>query len=330
MQEALLFAINAVTSIVAMMAIGYFLKKVGLMSPELARSANKLVFYLFLPAMLFLNIYKIDSITSIDMTYAIYAVAVVLLIFAVFFFAVKRFTPENSKRGALLQASFRSNYALIGIPLAESLFGAPGVAVASMLSAVTIPCFNALAVISLTVFRESGDKKHLFRKTLVGIAKNPLIHSVLLGVVALLLRSLFASNSWSFRLTDLPPIYTIISNLAAVATPLALISLGAQFEFSVVSSLKREIIFGTISRVVVVPLLGLGIPLLFFRDAFSGAHYAAFVALFATPTAVSSVPMAQEMGADTELAGQLVVWSTLVSILTIFSASFVLKQLGIF
>ena len=96
------------------------------------------------------------------------------------------------------------------------------------------------------------------------------------------------------------------------------------------AELKKEIIFGTVLRTVIVPLIGLGIAFLFFRNIFSGAHFAAFVAAFATPVAVSSVPMAQEMGSDSQLAGQLVVWSTLVSAFTVFLASFILKSAGIF
>ena len=106
--------------------------------------------------------------------------------------------------------------------------------------------------------------------------------------------------------------------------------LGVQFEFSAVKELKREILFGTLIRTVLVPLLGLGIAFLFLRSRFDGAQFAALVALFATPVAVSSVPMAQEMGADHTLAGQLVVWTTLISAVTVFIASFLLRLVGIF
>ena len=122
----------------------------------------------------------------------------------------------------------------------------------------------------------------------------------------------------------------MLNYLYGLATPLALIILGVQFEFSAISELKKEIVFGTIIRTVIVPVLGLGIALLFFRERFTGAHFAAFVALFATPLAVSTVPMTQEMKGDTALAGQLVVWTTLLSGITIFITAFTLKYIGIF
>ena len=84
------------------------------------------------------------------------------------------------------------------------------------------------------------------------------------------------------------------------------------------ASLKREIIFGVVSRTVIAPALTIGLAYFAFGEIFTPAHFACFVALFATPVAVPSVPMVQEMGGDLTLAGQLVVWSTLASALTMF------------
>ena len=97
-----------------------------------------------------------------------------------------------------------------------------------------------------------------------------------------------------------------------------------------VSHLKREIIYGTLVRIAIVPALGLGLAYLFFRDSFTGAHFASLVALFATPVAVSSVPMAQEMKSDAVLAGQLVVFTTVFSAFSVAIVSFLLKWAGIF
>ena len=327
--DSLLFAINAVAPIILMVAIGYILKRLGFMTKDFAKAANKLVFRLFLPAMLFLNVYKIQDLSQMQFNYVFYVVAAVLVIFALAIPAVMAITKRADRRGALLQVTFRSNYALIGIPLAQSLFGDEGVLVATMLSAVTIPVFNMLAVISLSLFREGGEKPSV-KKILLGIAKNPLIISVLTGVVVVAIRALFDTWGLSFRLSDIKPVFSCLSYLSNMATPLALLVLGAQFEFSAVSSLRREIIAGTAMRVFIVPLLGLGIAFLFFRNQFGGAHFASFIAVFATPVAVSSVPMAQEMDADATLAGQLVVWTTLVSAFTVFIASFLLKVAGVF
>lgn len=327
--ESLLFALEAVSPIIIMVAIGYLIKRMGLLTTDMAKIINKLVFRIFLPAMLFLNVYKIESLSSIQLDYILYAVIAIISIFALAIPGVILITPRGDRRGALLQACFRSNYALIGIPLAASLFGQEGVSVATLLSAASIPLFNILAVISLSVFGK-GDSEPRVKKILLGIVKNPLIQSIFLGLIILCIRMMFIEHEISFRMTDIRPLYTVLGYLSNLATPLALLMLGVQFEFSAVSSLKKEILFGTLMRTVIVPLLGLGAAFLFFRDSFDGAKFAALVALFATPVAVSSVPMAQEMGADHTLAGQLVVWTTLTSAITVFIASFLLKLAGIF
>lgn len=327
--DSLLFALNAVAPIIIMVAIGYILKKIGFMKPDFAKAANKLVFRIFLPAMLFLNVYKIEQIGDIDVGYIIYAAAVVLVIFALSIPLVMIVTKQNERRGPLLQATFRSNYALIGIPLAISLYGEEGSVIASLLSAAIIPLFNILAVISLSIFRKDGEKPSV-KKILLDIARNPLVLSVFTGIAVLVLRSFFEKEGVGFRLTDIGPLYQALGYLSDLATPLALLVLGAQFEFSAVGALRKEIIFGTLMRNVIVPIIGVGTAYLFFADRFNAAHFAVFVAMFATPIAVSSVPMAQEMDGDAVLAGQLVVWTTVISAFSVFIVSFLLKWAGVF
>ena len=324
--EDIIFAINATAPIVLMVVVGYFLKKIGLIDATLAKAANRLVFKVFLPCMLFLNVYKIESFEDIDFTFVWYALGATLVLFLGAIASVRLITPENAKRGALLQSVFRANYALVGIPLATSLFGERGSIMATVLSAFIVPLFNTLAVIGLSIY--SPGKKPEFKRVVVDIAKNPLIQAIALGFVALGIRALFVELGVDFRLTDIQPIYKTLSNLSSVATPLALVALGAQFELSAIPELKKHIIFGVVTRNLVVPLLGIGAA--YFIGEFEGAHFATFVAVFCTPVAVSSVPMAQEMEADTALAGQLVVWTTVFSAISIFLASYVLKVLGIF
>ena len=321
-----LFAVNATSPIVIMVLVGYFLKRIGMLDLGVAKVLNKLVFRVFLPAMLFLNMYKIESLADVDFGFVWYTIIATVILFLIAVGVVILFTKENAKRGALLQSVFRANYALVGIPLATSLFGAEGAIAATVLSAFIIPVFNSLAVIGLCIF--SPDKKPSVKKILLGIAKNPLIQSIAVGFVALGIRAVFVRCGVAFRLTDIEPVYKTLNNLSSVATPLALLVLGAQFEMSAIPQLKKYIAFGVIARNLVVPAVGIAVA--YFIGAFTGAHFATFVAVFCTPVAVSSVPMAQEMDADVSLAGQLVIWSTVFSAFSIFIASYILKVLGIF
>ncbi|MBQ8358262.1 MAG: AEC family transporter [Clostridia bacterium] len=328
--DSLLFALGAVAPIILMVVFGYFLKRIGWIQGDFAKDANKLVFRVFMPVMLFLNIYRIEDLSGMDFGYIGFVVVALLAVFLLSIPATVIAARRKNRRGVLMQAAFRSGYSLIGIPLAESLYGTEGAIAATLLSAAVIPLFNILAVISLSAFGNDGEEKPGFKKIALDIIKNPLILGILAGVAALGIRALLVRAGISFRLSDLTPLMTALQYISNLAIPLALLVLGAQFELSAVSSLRREIIFGTVVRTVVVPLLAIGAAYLFFRDRFGPAHFATLVAVFATPVAVPSVPMVQEMGGDVTLAGQLVIWSTLVSALTVFLTTFLLRLGGAF
>ncbi len=328
MLNDLIFAFNATTPIILTVLIGYFLKRIGMMNADFSKAANKLVFRVFLPVMLFMNVYGIEDISGYDFGFAVYAALATIILFLIGIPSVMLVSDKNERRGALMQGIFRSNYALIGIPLATSLFAEEGAAVATLLSAIMVPIFNMLAVVALSIFGTKG--KGSIKKVLLGIIKNPLIIGIFAGLLALGIRAIFVHFGISFRINSVPAVWKTLEYLKNLATPLALLVLGAQFEFSAIPHLRREIITGVIIRSILVPLLGLGIAYIAFGTRFGGAEFAALVAVFCTPVAVSSVPMAQEMGADTSLAGQLVVFTTILSALTIFVSSFVLKAVGVF
>lgn len=330
MLDSLIFSLNAVVPIFAMVIIGFVLKKIGFIDVAFAKKANKIVFRLFLPVLLFSNVYKINNLSEIKLGYVAYAAIAVVLIMLISLPIVMGFTKEKERRGVLLQATFRSNYALVGIPLAGALFGAEGEIVASLLSVVSVPLLNIVAVFVLTIFNKDNAKRPSLLDILKGIVKNPLIQAIFTGLLVLLVRAVFERIGVEFRLSDITPLMKLINYLSNLATPLALVALGAQFEFSQVKGMRRELIFGVLAKTAVVPLITLTLAYILFKDVFFGAEFAALVALFATPISVSSVPMSQEMGADSELAGQLVVWTTAFSSVTIFVTAFIFRLLGVF
>lgn len=327
--ESFVFAVNAVLPIVAMAALGYLLKRKGIVGKDFAKTGNRLVFKIFLPVMLFTNVYKIENIKSVNLSHVFYAAAVTVLVFAVALVSSGFVTKEGTKRGPIIQGIFRANYTLIGIPLAGSLFGAEGTASAAVLSAFVIPLFNVLAVADLVIFgKENG--KISFSEIALGIIKNPLIQGVAAGFGVLFIREIFVSAEIGFRLFDIGAVSKTAEYISAMATPFSLIVLGADFEFSAVASRRKELVFTVAMRCFAVPLFGIGAAFLLFGNSLSGAQFAAIAALFSAPVAVSSVPMAQEMGGDVTLAGQIVVWTTVFSAGTIFVSSFLLKAAGIF
>lgn len=330
-------AVNAVFPIILLILLGYILRRKEFLSENFTKVGNNLVFKVCLPAMLFVNVYNIDSLHSIRWDIVGYCMGVIILIFGlgVWLCVVSTSVPE--RRGVILQCVFRSNFAIIGLPLAGTLGGEEAAAVAAIISAFTIPVFNILAVISMSVFLEnSGSKKADVKKILGNILKNPLIQGVLAGVVCLAVRTIQVQlfGSAVFTIKDRATfLYTVMNNLKSAASPLALIVLGSQFEFSAVKGLLKEILVGVFARIVLVPVIGIGLAILLSRFTpwfrFGINEYPALVALFGSPVAVSSAVMARSMNNDEQLATQLVVWTSIGSMVTIFLTVCVLMMLGL-
>lgn len=336
--DTLLFALNAILPIILLILFGYLLKQKNFLDEDWFKKGNKLIFRVCLPCMLFVNVYNIESFTDINWSVVIYSE---LAIFATFFIGlimVRLTVPDRKQKGVILQCVFRSNFAIIGLPLAESLGGAEGRGIAAILSAFSIPTFNILAVIALTMFLdgEDGHKANL-KEVLVKIAKNPLIIGVVCGLIALGIRSFIPVNTDGklvFSLSgSLKFFYDAVNNLARISSPLALVILGGLFDFAAVKGMLKEILIGTVSRVVAVPLAVIGLAVILSKYtgliSFDATVYPALVALFGSPVAVSSAIMAQEMDNDGVLAGQLVVWTSIASIFTTFLAIFLLRTIGL-
>jgi predicted permease len=338
MISVFLYAFNSIMPMFVLMILGYFLKRIGLFNDGFLKTANSFVFRVCLPVLLFYNIYNIDSLSDINWNVVWYSLAISVLLFILGYVLARFFVKDPAQKGVLLQCTYRSNFAIVGISLTQLIGGTQGVATAAVISAFTIPAYNILAVLSLTIFIKHGaNDKIIIRETLKKIVTNPLIIGVFVGIVFLLLRQIVPVNTEGklcVSLKDTTPfLYVAIKNVASMASPLALVVLGGQFCFSAVRGMLPQIIAGTSLRLVVAPVIGLGIAIFCTERlglfGFGPTEYSAFVSLFATPVAVSSAIMAGEMDNDEQYAGQLVVWTSLLSMGTIFLAVVVLRTFGL-
>ena len=358
MWDIFLTSVNAIVPIILLIVLGYLLKRINFLNTNFVKTGNKFVFRVCLPCMLFINIYdKMDSFADIRWDIVLYAVIVICLIFGLGLVTAILTTKRADRRGVILQCSFRSNFAIIGLALVERLGGDVGIA--SVISAFSIPVFNILAVIALSVFvkepspevAESIDgvaveappvsKAKKFGKSakdiLLNIIKNPLIIGVAVGLLFVGIREIeraCCGGEVPFALNNqLKFLYTAVKDIKSVATPLALVILGGQFEYSAVKGMTKEIIVGTVWRIVLAPLIGIGLAVLFSKltpvlnDL--DAVYPTLIALFGTPVAVSSAIMAGAMKNDEQLATQYVVWTSLGSIITIFATVLILMGCGL-
>lgn len=329
-------AFNAVAPIILIVLLGYFLRQKQFLSDNFLSIGNKLVFRLLLPAMLFINVYNIPTFSSIRWDIVIYCIVITFLLFGMGLVAALVGTPVPQRRGVILQCCFRSNFALIGIPLAAAMGNDESLALVSVLSAFTIPVFNTLAVVALTMFLPQTEKKSSgIGRVLSSIVRNPLIIGVVLGLVALLVRELQRKlcGEVVFSISeDLPFFHSFLNSLKGAATPLGLLVMGGQFDFTATKSMRKEILIGSLTRLLFAPLLGVGLGILL--SEFTGllhlgqSDYPALVALCGTPTAISSAIMAGEMDNDQQLAVQLVVWTSIGSVFTVFGMICALMAMG--
>lgn len=331
--DALLFALNAILPILILFVFGYFLKHIKFFDRTFFNTLNKYIFRIGLPALLFYKIYQIEDLGQINWELIAFALSGILIVFALALISVLLFVKDDKKKGVILQAAFRSNFALIGLPLADALGGPETGRFIAVLFAFAIPLTNTLGVISLTMFQKDELGKVNIGFMIKNIVTNPLIIAVVTGIVVLAIRGFIpvVDGEIVFSLErDIPILFKPIMWIANTATPLALIALGGQFEMSVVRSLAKDIIHGVLWRIVIVPGLVLTTAY-FLKDRFTGIAdaFPALIALFSAPVAVSSVIMAHEMGSDDQLAGQLVVWTSVGSVFTIFIIVVVFRSLGV-
>lgn len=308
----LVLSFNVVLPLFLCIALGYGLKRISMYDGPALNTMNRLCFKVFLPIHLFNSIYTTDLSSAFNGKLIGVAVAGVLLWFLLLMAVIPRLEGENSRRGVLVQAMFRSNFVLFGLPVATSLCGENRVGVTSLLIAVVVPLFNILAVICLETFR--GGKPS-FRKMGIGIITNPLIIASLLGIV------------FYFLHISLPyAVSKTVTDLARIATPLSLVVLGGSFTFRKLRGYMKQLWLGVAGKLLIAPLLmiPLGVAL-GFRDV----ELISLMIMSGSPTAVSSFTMAQQMDGDGELAAQLVVFTTGLSVISIFLWIFILKQLAL-
>ncbi|MEG0639709.1 MAG: AEC family transporter [Clostridia bacterium] len=301
--EDLLFSLQTVFPLLMMMAVGFAARRAGWLNPVAIRQLNACVFRIFLPLLLCFNIMDTTRGTPVDGFVLLYALLGTLACFGVLFLLVPKLCRVQNVRGVMIQGIARSNYAIFGIPLVMAMYPEADLSIAALMVVVVVPVFNVLSTIALMVY---GGQQTSVPKLLKGILLNPLILGTAAGFLL-----------WQLQCPIPLLIATPLRKLASIATPLALFLLGASLDFGKARSNLRLIIL--------VPLVFLtGAVALNIRDV----SLATLIAVFASPTSVSSFPMAQQMGGNDELAGGQVVFSTVFSILTVFLWVLVLKSFG--
>lgn len=305
--------LNAVIPIFLTMALGYLARSLGAIKREDVPKLNKLAFRYFMPLMLFSSIYSSDISTAVQPKLLIFAAVCVLCAYFLSLGFVLLTEKDDAKRGVKIQGLYRSNFVIIGIPLAEQLVQGADIAPVVLMIAVVVPMFNVLAVITLEIF--NGSRPSL-KTLLIEIAKNPLIQGTVAGLAFLLLKIRLPVG-----------IETAVQQIGAATNPLLLFLLGAFFEFKDLGRYVKDLVQVCVGRLVIIPGIFLTAAMLF---GINGVEFAGMIAIFGSATAIASFTMAQQMGGDATLAGDIVVCTSALCCFTMFGWAFLFKSLGVF
>ena len=308
----LIVSFNVVAPLLMLMLLGAFLLRIHIFDSEIVKKMNAAIFKVFLPALIFNNLYT-SSINDVkDIRTGIYAAIVLALSYLVSMVFVSFAEKDSRKRGVMAQGICRSNFVIFGVPLCRAICGDTILGKISVAVAIVVPVINIFAVFALEFFR--GGKPSP-KKMLKGIITNQLIISSVLGLIVLLT---------GIKLPEI--IEKTVSDTAKIATPLALILLGASVNFGTVKGNLRQLIYTITGKLIIVPLIGISIAV--FMGMRTG-DLALLIAALASHTAVSSYPMALQMDGDGDLAAQIVAFGTTICMFTVFLWVFVLMQLGL-
>ncbi|MCL2415684.1 MAG: AEC family transporter [Defluviitaleaceae bacterium] len=314
MLDNLIFSLNIVIPIFLVIVLGYFLKKRGILGEGFLKGGNKVVFMFGIPANLFISLYTAEISDIFDIGFVIFAVVFTLLSFAAIWIYGLLFIKNKDLTSAFVQGAFRSNLAVLGLPLWIYILGEQAAARGALILVFVIPIYNILTILVLTAHSKTG-KKMTLRGTLLSIVKNPPIIGITLGII------------FSFLPISLPTMaYTTIRYLATLATPLALICLGVAIVYKGIDDRFKVALLSSLIKIVALPLIA---TVTAYLVGFRGDNLTILMIMAGVPSAVAGYTMVEQLGGDGRTASSVVVFSTLLSAISLTIFIYAFRSLGI-
>lgn len=305
-----MFALNATVPVFMVILIGYFLKKVHILNDNFIAPCNSFNFKITLPLLLFEQISTTDIIHSFKLEFILYCAIVTSICFWGLWFLTRIFVKEKEARGAFVQASFRGSAAVLGIAFIMNLYGDAGMAPMMIVGAV--PLYNIYSVIVLS-FESNDVSTYSFKTTFMNILKNPIIIGIVAGIIVSLLQ------------IDFPEIIDkTIHNFAVIASPLALVTIGAAFQGKEAIAKIKLTTIASLIKLVILPAIFL--PIAYYLG-FRNSEMIAILIMLGSPTTASCYIMAQQMKNDEVLTSSIVVMTTLLSSISLTFWIFLLHSI---
>lgn len=302
--DSFIYSLNATIPIFLIMIIGNLLNRIGLIDRHFANVGDRFVFKVCLPCMLYLNLADTNIRENFDFLYVGYCFLVTLISIIAIWTAAKLFLKDKSLTGAIVQGSYRSSAAILGIAFIQNIYGT--VQMAPLMIIGSVPLYNVFSVIILTLEGNSAQNKDIsirIKKALIGILKNPIIISIMLGLIA------------SYLQFELPSVFhKTVQNLGTMTSPLALISIGASFEGRKAIARLKPTVIASFLKLIGLAAIFLPLAVWFgFRDQ----KLLAIIIMLASPCTPTAYIMAKNMDNDAALASSIVVMTTLFSSVTL-------------
>lgn len=292
--------------------IGVLLRRFRIVSVDACRVMSRVVFYIAVPALVFVNILESDFSTVFTDPFTLYLGVAIIVLFLLCMLFVPRFCRDHRRCGPIVQGIFRSNDGIFGLAVALPLLGSDHMALMIAGITMTIPVFNALAVFEMEYFRGGRANARTIVKRVI---TNPVIIACLLGFLCGMLS------------VPLPKFLTdSLSKLGGICAPMGFLALGGTLTFASFKKNRRALAAVSLLRLIVIPVIVVG---LFYLLGYRGDHLLVALIIFGAPAAMTTYAMACAMEGDDELAGGIVSLTSVLSILTMFLFIFLLKQWGV-
>ena len=309
----LIYSINATLPIFLLIILGKVLKTAKIINDEFTKTADRYVFRIALPALLFSDLTENNVGSAFDGKYVLFCFSVTIFSIAVLWGLTEKFMKNEEQKGAFIQGSYRSSAAILGLAFINNMYDSVGMAPLMIIGCV--PLYNIFAVIILTLKGDNGGKKPNMKETFINVMKNPILLSILIALPFALLNLHFPSY-----------VNKAIRTVPNTATPLALISIGASFEGKKALKKMKPTLLASFIKLIL--LAGLFLPLAVFFG-YRNQELMALLVMLGSPTTVSSYIMAKNTGNDGILTSSIIVLTTLLSSLTLTLWIFVLKSFGV-
>jgi hypothetical protein len=294
-------------------AVGYFAKKRKIINEVFVDVTSKFVFRISLPVFIFLEISELDLSQVFDVDQIIFITSATFITYLLIWIGTIPYIKNPEDKSAFIQGAFRGNYAIVGLALISNLFGNDALGKATLILAFLLPVYNVLAVIVLTVPKHQGKIK--FKSIFVEIILNPLILAVIIAL------------PFSYYKLKLPEMFITTGNyFADIALPLALVGIGGSLNIENLKRASTLAFSSSITKIVVLPLI---ITFLAVFLGYRNDDLGIMFIVFACPTAIASFVMADVMGANSKLAGNIIMITTLGSVFTIAIGILLLKSFGL-